>query len=441
MAEASADGRPFVWKNRDGGEPTGSRRHFLGYVTGRSYRYLGVHPSDADPRMGVNEKGLAFGNCTAQAFKRSQQYDYANTQALKQYILGETSSVEEARRAILANTLGSADDWPTSVALMPGIFDATGKVVLWEIGDEEVYEYDPEAPARRAQLRWPIYARDNTVHARTDHTDDLGYTGTRYTIPRDLLLAAAERGGVTVEDFIRAARAGEPGVDGNRVPSRDRTTATMIAHGVLSGEDPRIVTMWNALGQPDYAVFVPVWVAVGDSLSPRASSNDLGESLSGASERLWLKNDGDGYDVYVNGLLEPMEANFLEAVRMARERWLRSGFEPDEARRIHREASETAWHTLSSLAAGSGRSLNATPRLTELTADTSGLRVAFAARAVDPDGPIASHHWSFGDGATSAQPRPVHTYASPGTYLVRVRVSDAGGSRNSRWRYVDVAGE
>ena len=35
MVNASADGRPIVWKNRDGGQATGSNRHFLSLVTGR----------------------------------------------------------------------------------------------------------------------------------------------------------------------------------------------------------------------------------------------------------------------------------------------------------------------------------------------------------------------------------------------------------------------
>ena len=438
MGNASADARPIVWKNRDGGQPTGSNRHYLSYVVSRTHRYLGVHPSDADPRMGVNETGLAFGNCTASAFTSSPNYDYANTQAFKQFVLGEMSSLSQVRQAIQDNMLGTANDWPDSIALMPGIFDANGKAALWELGDAEVYEYDLENPARLAQNPWQIYARDNTVHRHTDHTDDWSHSRQRYRIPRDRLTSAAAAGGNSVADVLRTARVGDPGFDDADTPSRPQTSTTMIAHGVLPGEDPRVVTMWNTLGQPDYAALVPVWVAIGDQLSPRAASNDPDASLSGASEKLFLMKDSTDFDEAVNAQLEPMEANFFEIVAAARTRWLRDGFVSDEARRIHQEASETAWHTMDTLASGTPQSLNATPLLTDLSASVDGLTVTFGAVASDPDGSLVATEWDFGDGVTATGTAPVHSYAANGTYLVRCRVSDDAGSRNSRWRYLTL---
>jgi len=443
MGNASTDARPIVWKNRDGGEATGTNRHFISYVTERTYPYLGIHPSDEDPRMGLNEVGVAFGNSLAypaddsETFTESPNYRYANNQAFKQYILGETASLDQARQAIIDNVSGSANDWPRSIGLMAGIFDANGKVVLWEIGDNEYYEYDPENPNRLAQLPWQIYARDNTVHTRIDHTDDWNHTANRYVLPRNLLLSGGAAGGNTITDFIRVARAGEPG-RATDVPSRESTSSTMIAHGVLSGEDPRVATMWTALGQPDYACFVPVWVAIGNDLSSRVSTNALHTSLGGASEKLWEKRAPDDYDQYLNSLIEPMEANFIEIVEIARIHWLQAGFNEEEARRIHQEASETAWRTMNVMAGGSGRKLNVTPELTALSASVKGLRVSFAATASDPDGRIASHEWNFGDGTTSTSASPAHRYSRPGTYLIRNRVTDNSGARNSKWIYVTL---
>ena len=443
MGNASTDGRPIVWKNRDGGEATGANRHFISFVTGRTYHYLGIHPSDKDPRMGLNEMGVAFGNALAypaddsETFTESPNYGYANNQAFKQYILGETANLNQVRQAIDDNALGSANDWPQSVGLMAGIFDANGKVALWEIGDNEYYEYDPEHPARLAQMEWQIYARDNTVHTQTDHTDDWSHTANRYVVPRNLLLDAAAEGGNTITDFIRVARAGEPGVRTD-MPSRETTSSTMIAHGVLPGEDPRIATMWTALGQPDYTCFVPLWVALGDDLSARVAGNALRKSLGGASEKLWKKRQPGDYDRYINSLLEPMEANFIEIVEMARINWLQTEFDEDEARRIHHEASETAWRTMDVMARGRGRDLNVTPELTELRASVNGLTASFAATASDPDGRIASYEWNFGDGATSTLAAPIHTYPREGSYLIRGRVTDNAGARNSKWLYMKL---
>ena len=442
MGNAAVDGRPIVWKNRDGGTPTGNNRHFLSLIGDRTYGYLGFHPSDLEARMGMNEAGIGFGNATGHpgdgsaTFTSSPNYSYSNNQAFKQFILGETSDLEQIRQAIADNTLGNASYWPTSLGIMPGIFDANGNVALWEIGDQEFYEYNPENSARLNQIPWQIYARDNTVHTQSDHTDDWEYTGSRYTRSRDELIDGAAAGGLTIIDFARVARIGEPGFD--NFISRVNTSSTMIAHGVLEGEDPRISTLWAALGQPDYVAFIPVWVAIGQNLSPRVATNSLDGSLGGVAEKLWDKRETGSYDEYINSLLEPMERNFMDGVTKARSHWFRHGFDADEALRIHLEASETAFQTMNVMAAGSSRSLNVTPELTDINASVSGLTATFEAVAADPDGVIVAYDWDFGDGMTATGSSPVHTFAAAGHFLVRLRVTDDAGARNSRWTYVSA---
>jgi len=56
---------------------------------------------------------------------------------------------------------------------------------------------------------------------------------------------------------------------------------------------------------------------------------------------------------------------------------------------------------------------------------TVPLRVAFSDTSLNR--PV-EWQWEFGDGATSKEQSPVHTYAGPGTYTVRLRVSNAFGS-------------
>jgi len=57
----------------------------------------------------------------------------------------------------------------------------------------------------------------------------------------------------------------------------------------------------------------------------------------------------------------------------------------------------------------------------------AGQPVQFSDDSVDPDGTIESRSWDFGDGATSAEANPSHTYAAPGTYRVLLTVTDEGG--------------
>ena len=62
-------------------------------------------------------------------------------------------------------------------------------------------------------------------------------------------------------------------------------------------------------------------------------------------------------------------------------------------------------------------SVNCQALACSMTGDTSS----------DPEGPVASYLWDFGDGASSTQANPNHTYAAAGSYPVSLKVTDAGG--------------
>jgi len=52
------------------------------------------------------------------------------------------------------------------------------------------------------------------------------------------------------------------------------------------------------------------------------------------------------------------------------------------------------------------------------------LIVSFIGFGNDTDGSIASYEWSFGDGSTSNQQNPTHTFTLPGIYSVQLTVTD-----------------
>lgn len=54
--------------------------------------------------------------------------------------------------------------------------------------------------------------------------------------------------------------------------------------------------------------------------------------------------------------------------------------------------------------------------------------VAFLAEVTDPNGDDLSYMWSFGDGSSSTEASPTHTYTSPGTYTVELTVTDSNGA-------------
>jgi PKD repeat protein len=73
----------------------------------------------------------------------------------------------------------------------------------------------------------------------------------------------------------------------------------------------------------------------------------------------------------------------------------------------------------------------------QLQTPTTPLVVAFnAAASHDPQGPIATYAWDFGDGSTGTGVNPTHTYAQPGSYQVKLTVTDSGGLTDSTTRSV-----
>ncbi len=61
------------------------------------------------------------------------------------------------------------------------------------------------------------------------------------------------------------------------------------------------------------------------------------------------------------------------------------------------------------------------------SAGPAPLTVTFADRSTaGGNAVITTWAWEFGDGTTSAEPNPVHVYATPGTYRARLTVADEG---------------
>ena len=74
------------------------------------------------------------------------------------------------------------------------------------------------------------------------------------------------------------------------------------------------------------------------------------------------------------------------------------------------------------------------------TSASSGLTATFTDTSTDSDGTIASRSWSFGDGTSSTTTNPSKTYATDGTYTVKLTVTDNGGASNTVSKSVTVSG-
>lgn len=69
-----------------------------------------------------------------------------------------------------------------------------------------------------------------------------------------------------------------------------------------------------------------------------------------------------------------------------------------------------------------------------VTQGCNSLTVSFTDLTVPNGGAIKTWFWDFGDGSTSTQQNPSHTYATQGTYPVKLKVTDVSGCTDSMFK-------
>lgn len=76
----------------------------------------------------------------------------------------------------------------------------------------------------------------------------------------------------------------------------------------------------------------------------------------------------------------------------------------------------------------------------EPTSGPAPLTVQFTDHSASGSSSIQIRHWDFGDGATSTQKNPVHTYTNPGAFDVSLTVStNVGSDTQTETQYITVA--
>jgi len=66
-------------------------------------------------------------------------------------------------------------------------------------------------------------------------------------------------------------------------------------------------------------------------------------------------------------------------------------------------------------------------------------QIEFTELSTDLDGSVVSWFWDFGDGSTSMERNPTHSYADDGTYTVTLTVTDDDGAENVASREISVS--
>lgn len=103
-------------------------------------------------------------------------------------------------------------------------------------------------------------------------------------------------------------------------------------------------------------------------------------------------------------------------------------------------AGQTTSGTLLVVATNGGG--NQPPQVSITASPISGaapVTINFTSNASDPDGVIVSYSWTFGDGQSSSQINPSHTYQSPGNYTTTLVVTDNAGATGSATTTINVS--
>ncbi|MGE0455717.1 MAG: tetratricopeptide repeat protein [Vicinamibacteria bacterium] len=266
---ATSRGGPLFWKNRD----TGTLSNKVLLVAEQPYSFLAlVDADDSAGRAawaGVNAAGFAIANSASYNLPQSQDEAREQDGVVMAEALRTCRTVDDLER-LLERRQGKR------LGVRSNFFalDAQGGAVIIETHNNGHTRYDAAS--------FPGSRLANTNFSRSGGIDQgAGYL--RFDRASELLatMAPGRLDAATILDVLsrdlshpllqhppRAAWKTLPAerpywVHSNYTIDRPSTASAVVVEGVRPGQDPRLTTMWVALGEPVTSIAVPVWIAAG----------------------------------------------------------------------------------------------------------------------------------------------------------------------------------
>ncbi len=268
-AQATVDGRPLLWKNRD----SSFRENEVAFFRGVRHDFLGVINAGDTTQvwMGVNTAGLAIMN----AESMDQPGDSADTEGffMKQ-VLAECGRLQDVETLLRqTNLLGRG------TRANFGCIDAFGGAALYETGNRSFVCFDVNDPLiapdgflvranfsmtgrqdRKGQGPWR-YQRARTLLQKPAGQRVLSFEYLLQTVCRDLVTEEVNPYPLPFTGSMDGAPSGW--VCTQNSINRHRTVSCAIFHGVKPGEPPLLTTLWCLLGEPLCSIAVPLWAGAG----------------------------------------------------------------------------------------------------------------------------------------------------------------------------------
>lgn len=266
---ASADGRPFIFKNVDATEVDNA----LIVCEGEKYRYVAItnrkndaaHPDRVS--SGYNETGFSIMNTVANNLNGGRRDVANNTRVIRR-------ALEICKTLKDFETLLDTLPKPLHIDSNYGVMDAEGGIAYYEVGNRKYVKYDANDPETAPDG----YLIRSNFGVSGEKEFGVGYE--RYTAMEMYIGSVIIDGKIRYEDVIRGSTRflthGETKVDLNNyepengwkpvfvdfmnfIPRRQTVCAQLI-HGVNKGESPMETVAWTMCGFPITTVCLPIWL-------------------------------------------------------------------------------------------------------------------------------------------------------------------------------------
>jgi len=441
--QATADGRPLLWKTRDLGEV---RPNALRWETDGDIPFLTVIDA-AQPDfswMGLNEAGFAVVNAYASPYGVRDGKAEMNNGMFMRHALGICRTVEDFT-ALLDST--NATGRLTSGNF--GAIDADGRAAMFEVTSSAYVRFDPGSDGFVVRTNFLVTGvGDQTGRERYDRArailGDLVAAGrlTNRALLREEMRDFAAPTGIpwSVPQDDRQEEGWPHGyIDFTECICRATSVSAAVIQGVLPGEAAPASVMWTMLGPPATAIAVPFWPVGG---APDAALGGLGAPLWLEAQRLktlLVKSAGSELilDTYAlrdengSGLwtqLLPVEDEILDEAEASLDAWREGMPDPETVLALETRLAERALATLRSA------SVDQRAEARFIASPSSGCApLAVTFRDASLHAPT-SWEWDFdGDAIADSHERdPAWMCPAPGRYAVSLVVrNDAGESRFS----------
>ena len=340
-AQASASGRPMIWKQRDASDEF---NHIV-YVQGEKYGFTGLFATaDVACRKayaGINEAGFAISNNLSYNL-RPDSLGVAGTRngELMTLALGTCATLDEFEAILIAK------ERPMRLSSNFAVIDAFGGAAYFEVSDTAYVRYDvPRGIYQfRTNYSWSGGLDNRRGIARDITMDEVmgEHIGRRFDPGFFLHTGRTHRNGLGEKDALEHAD-GLYLYEHDYIP-RSTTVSSVVIEGVAPGGKADSGVLWCAIGYTPCSYAVPVWVAakerIPSMLTGDAPANQFAVRLSHSVHPI----EWDEKYVHVKSLRQIIrkvvkaERTELKAGRRLMEEMDRHGFDPAAVEKFNAEA-------------------------------------------------------------------------------------------------------